>query len=479
MAGRIRRARESMRRGRASKREARLDNRLALEDEALVAEHGAADMRVVIQVTWVYEHAVDFDVLRRFHHNLGHGLLGRRIERPALPIARHRWVADRGPLEIDIAEHARPRADVSDWLDERSQLPVDPERGPGWHLGVLPLTDGSTGVTLVLSHNLIDGLGLALVIIEAALGKTRDLGYPPPESRTRLRSIAQDARQTARDVPQVARAVVTATKLARKQARDKRSGDGSPTARPAPVATKGHGGGGGDDSDAVVIVPVVSVYVDLDDWDARAEALGGASHTLAAAFSAKLGERIGRQRASDGAVTLQIPVSDRTEDDTRAMALSYARVTVDPTPLTTDLRDIRATVKQALRTLKETPDETKQLLWLPSLMPKRAMKRMAARMPADPDSPVFCSYLGDLPSVIGCPDGTVAEVENARATGQRESRKFLERTGGRMFILSGRINGKIFLSVGAYQPGAENTKPALRELAAQTLADFELTGDID
>jgi hypothetical protein len=39
--------------------------------------------------------------------------------------------------------------------------------------------------------------------------------------------------------------------------------------------------------------------------------------------------------------------------------------------------------------------------------------------------------------------------------------------------------GKIFITVLAYQPGAENTKPALRELAARTLAEFDLTGQID
>ncbi|SHT23074.1 Uncharacterised protein [Mycobacteroides abscessus subsp. abscessus] len=47
-----------------------------------------------------------------------------------------------------------------------------------------------------------------------------------------------------------------------------------------------------------------------------------------------------------------------------------------------------------------------------------------------------------------------------------------------MFILSGRLNGKIFISVGAYQPGATNTKEALRELAELTLADFSLPGEI-
>ncbi|CNK78347.1 Uncharacterised protein [Mycobacterium tuberculosis] len=35
------------------------------------------------------------------------------------------------------------------------------------------------------------------------------------------------------------------------------------------------------------------------------------------------------------------------------------------------------------------------------------------------------------------------------------------------------------ISVVAYQPGGENSKSALRELAARTLAEFGLTGVID
>ncbi|WP_078314699.1 hypothetical protein [Mycobacterium sp. D16Q16] len=468
MPGQIRRVRESLSGRRSAKDAARPDNRLALADEALLAEHHAADMNVIIQVTWLYGHAVDLDALRRFHHNLGQGLLGRRIERPVLPIARHRWVADSGSSDIDVAQHARPRTEFSDWVDERSQVRIDPESGPGWHIGVLPLDDGTTAISLVLSHNLIDGLGLALVIVEAALGKTRDLGYPPPMSRSRLRALGQDARETARDVPQVARALLAAGKLARRQARDKRTTAPSPAPLPVHEVVP----------DDVVLVPAITIYVDLEDWDARAEALAGASHTLAAAFAARFGERIGRGRADNGTVTLQIPMSERTVDDTRAMALSYARVSIDTTLLTTDLRDVRSTIKQTLAAMKAESDESKQLLWLPSFMPKRTLKRMVARLPADPDQSVFCSYLGDLSSMIGYPAGTLADFQNARATGQRERRQLLERTGGRMFILSGRLNGRIFISVGAYQPGGKNTKEALHDLAELTLSDFDLTGEI-
>ncbi len=48
-----------------------------------------------------------------------------------------------------------------------------------------------------------------------------------------------------------------------------------------------------------------------------------------------------------------------------------------------------------------------------------------------------------------------------------------------MTIESFRVGSKIGISVEAYQPGAENTTRALHELAAQTLAEFGLTGEID
>ncbi|MFZ0718452.1 MAG: hypothetical protein WAN02_30245, partial [Mycobacterium sp.] len=181
---RIRPATASAKR-RVSNGDAGPDDRLALVDQAFFAGHRAAGQNEVMQVVWLYERTIDFDGVRRVYRNLGYGLLGRRIERSPLPFARYRWVLDRGPADIEFAESARPRAELSDWADERAQLPIDPEWGPGWHLGVLPLTDGSTAVSLVASHYLLDGLGLIVALAEAMMGNTRDLGYRPPHSRTR------------------------------------------------------------------------------------------------------------------------------------------------------------------------------------------------------------------------------------------------------------------------------------------------------
>ena len=98
---------------RVSNGDARPDDRLALLDQAFYAGHRAAGQNEVMQVVWLYQHAIDFDALRRFYRNLGYGLLARRIERSPLPFARYRWVSDQGP-DIDFAERARPRTELSD-----------------------------------------------------------------------------------------------------------------------------------------------------------------------------------------------------------------------------------------------------------------------------------------------------------------------------------------------------------------------------
>ena len=233
------------------------------------------------------------------------------------------------------------------------------------------------------------------------------------------------------------------------------------------------------DDDEVVVVPWVSIYINLDDWDARAKALGGTSNTLAAGLAAKLGERMGRRRADDGTVTLQLVMSQRAEGDTRALAVSYPRVSVDATRVTTDLRDARAAIKQALKTRRETPDESSQVAALTPFTPTRTLKRLVDRALTDPDRPVLCSHLGDTPPGARGVDGTDAEYVTARGIGQHLTRQRLERTGGQMILQSARFPDKIAITVQAYQPGAENTKAALRELAARTLAEFGLTGKIE
>jgi acyl carrier protein len=449
---------------------ARVDNRLSFTDQVMFLAWRATGQETVAQMMWVYEHPVDFDGLRRFHRNLHYGLVGRLIERSPLPFGRHRWISAGGPSsDIDIAERTRPRAELGDWADERAQLPIDPERGPGWHLGVLPLSDGSTAIIATMSHALIDGVGGMLAIIEAVQGKVRDFGYPPAVSRTRRRAMASDARETLQGAPEVGRALAAAAKLVFRRRHDFAR---AKTSRPAPIL--------GNGADCHVVLPNVSIYIDLDQWDARANALGGPSFSLMAGIAAKLGERMGRRRAEDGAVTLIVPVSERTLDDTRANAVVIANVSVDPTQVTTDLSGIRAALSQGWWASREVPDEALQLLPLVPFIPKRAVKGGAdALFGFGADLPVSCSNLGELPPEIGRPDGTDADFVMLRGIDRHNTRQALEQRSGLLAVSGGRIFGKMSISIVAYQPGGQNTKPHLRELAVRTLAEFGLTGKID
>ncbi len=453
-----------------TKDDVRPDNRLAVTDHGLFTQHSAIGRSLVIQCGWIYEHPIDLEGVRRFHHNVSRGFLGRRIERSPLPFARHHWVLDWTPSDIDFCESGRPRAELSDWFDERAQLPIDAEHGPGWRLSVIELADGSTAATLVLSHYLLDGIGLIFAVVDAAMGNTRNLGYPPPRSRPRLRGVAQDARQTARDLPAVARAFSTVAK----QARQQRQAATELPARPAPHAA----GCGETELDEPFVVPGITISITLADWDARANSLGGTSSTLGAALAAKLAELIGR-RAADGTVTLELPVNDRAEGDTRANAMSFARVTLDPTLVAKDLGEARSAIGEALRTRRATPNELSRIAWLALFTPKRAFRQLDQTAVADPDAPVFYSNLGDVGAIADHLDGTPAEYATARVLAQHETRRWLERNGGQMILQALRVPDKFIVTVNAYQPGAENTKPALRKLAAQALAEFDLTGHID
>lgn len=445
------------------------DDRISLTDQLLFLGQRATGQELAMQAVWVYDRPVDLDGVKRFHENFGYGLFGRRIECSPLPFGRHRWVSSTGPATaLDVVETPRARADLSDWVDERVQLPIDPERGPGWHLGVLPLDDGSTAVSLVLSHCLSDGLGALNTIVDAIKGNRRDYGYRPPGSRTRLRAIGEDLRDTATAAPEVARTLAAAARQAFGRRHEITRSRGSH--EKAPAATV---------SDRAVVAPAITLYIDLDHWDDRAQALNGASHSLVAAFAARLAVRTGRRRPDDGVVTLQVPISDRVPDDTRANAASIATVRLQPDDVLTDLAPARTAIKQALTSLREHPDPTLELLPLTPFIPRWAVKRGSDVVFGFADLPVSLSNLGEVDPVVARVDGTDADYVMLRGVDRHVTQGYLEHRGGLLTVLAGRIAGRMSITVVAYEPGVQNSKPRLRRLAADTMADFGLTGVID
>nr|WP_221218843.1 MULTISPECIES: hypothetical protein [unclassified Mycolicibacterium] len=420
----------------------------------------------LMQCVWVYEHPVDFEGLRRFHRNFAGSLGGRNIERSPLPFGRPRWVKPgHAPSEIQINETPRPRDELMDWADELATLPIDPEHGPTWYLVVQPLTDGSTAISMVGSHVIGDGTAAGLAIFEAVTGNVRDVGYEKPGTRTRRQALVADARQVIRDLPATRKALVKGAKLVYSQRKD------------LAQSRKSRAGGARTGREEFVTVPSVAIIVDVAEWDARAESLGGNSYSLLVGITAKLAERLGRRRKSDGAVTLVIAINLRESlEDDRALAMAFANATVDPEKVTVDLTESRGVVRASRQMAKDQTDPTMELFPLMPWLPKAAVKGVAEMLFSySEDLPVSCSNLGDLPPQIAQVDGTTAEVVILRALDQNVTMREMERSHGQLVVVSARVNGKVVISVEAYEIGAENSKQRLRDLADQTLTEFGLT----
>jgi hypothetical protein len=434
--------------------------RLALLDQAAYLRLRATGQGSVVQCTWVYNRDVDIDELRVFNGNLGHGLLGRRIERSPLPFGRHRWVLDDRSPDVAVTER-RPRAEVGAWVEQRARVQVDPEWGPTFHLGVLPLDDGGSAVTLVASHCVADGLGLTIAIAEAVKGERRDFGYLQPDSRGRRQAVSEDLADAIRALPDVLRALIATLLILLRL---------TPSAT-SPIAPRREVSG---DQDHIEL-PSVTMQTDSALWDARARALNASSNTLFVAFAARLAHRIGRVHPDGATVTVVLPVSEREADDDRANALTSITLDVDSRTVADDMTSVRADIRGRLTALAEQPNEMLAGLPLIPFTPRWLVRKTEGVAMASGQLPVGCSNVGDLDALVGRVDGADASEVSMRLAEQGITRRRVEASHGQLFCGTGTINGSRFLTIVGYANGMPNTATSTRELARDALAELNLS----
>ncbi|MGD1283810.1 hypothetical protein ACKUUI_25105 [Mycobacterium seoulense] len=439
-----------------------MSNVLDLADQTLFLGERATATTSVVQCIWVYDRAVDIDGLRTFHRQLCRGRLRRRIERSPLPFGRHRWVVPTDQSDLEVVATPLPRDAIDGWLDRQADKRPDAERGPGWHLAVLPLTDGGAAVSFVVTHTLTDGVGLCEALADAARGRDDAHDWPRAASRRRWRALREDARQVAHDTPNVGRAVVAAARMVLAGRRDATAASPADK-RPAPPAGP----------DERITLPMATVFVDAGEWDARAAALGGTSNALLAGLAAHLARRVGRV-ANDGTVNVGMPVNERTPGDTRANAAVNVDIAVDPAPATADLREIRARIKEALTRHRDEPDERWALLPLVPFIPRRVMRRLIGVVTGSAIT-VASSNLGTLDPAVNRPDGTDADHFAMRTVYPGVTAATMYRTNGGLALLSGRVHGRVFVSFLAYELGRYNSDIALRQHISTALSEFSLT----
>lgn len=442
-----------------------MSNVLDLLDQTMFDYAQASGSTTRLQCVWVYDRSVDIDGLRQFHAHLERGRLSRCIAHSPLPFGRSRWVApDRAP-ELEIVAGARPREAFDGWLDEQSNSLLDCEHGPAWHLAVLPFTDGGAGVSLTIDHCLVDGVGLWEAAADAARGRDDPVSWPDAASRGRWQALREDARQTMRDIPAMSRAVIAAVKLGRPGRNG--AATAAPPATDSPPPPSEH--------DELHNLPTATVFVDADEWDARARSLGGTRNTLLVGLATRLAQRAGRV-ARDGSVVVTLPVNERTADDTRANAISGVLATVDPATATTDLRGIRAAVKQALIRHREEPDPAQVLNALVPLLSKRLLKAARGATRVSAFNLVGASNVGVTDAAASRPDGTEADAYAIRLHHLGVDTPAMQQYGGLQTLLSGTVQGRIFVSLISYLPGHANSKDELHQELSTALKEYSLTG---
>ena len=263
-----------------------MDTMLDLADQIVFLGERATGATNLLQCVWTYDRAIDMDGLHRFHHHLLQGRLSRHVERSPLPFGRHRWVSPNDAPAIEIAR-ARPREEFGAWLREQTNTPLDYEHGPAWHLAVLPFTDGGTGLSLVISHGLTDGVGLThwRSPTPPPAVTIRSAGRPPDHAAGGARCARTPGRLFATCPPSAGRSSPG------------RGWPGRPAGKPLHRRRRMR------QSRLRTNTSTSRRRLSSSTWTSGmrgAKSLGGTSNSLLAGFAAKFAQRVGRVTAGDG-----------------------------------------------------------------------------------------------------------------------------------------------------------------------------------
>ncbi|MHB0771707.1 hypothetical protein [Bradyrhizobium sp. 5.13L] len=446
-------------------------HRLAWLDQLAYELFRVTGRSQLMQCLWLYDRDVDLAALVRTYERLTSQSFNRLIEPSRLPWGRPRWVKPAWPpIPPEQGSDLLPRSRLLHWANQHARASVDPVIGPAGRMAIQRFDDGSTAVSIVGSHLVLDGMG-ALRFIEAAVNGT---GVPSPYllkgARGLLSGCVSDAWQILADAPR------TVAALAR-VAQASWCRPAAPIQRPAVTAVEAS-----HDPLAIVELPAVVVTVESRDWFACEERLGGSFSTLLPGFVASLASHLGRCRSSDGAVSLLLPINKRRGlDDERALAIEFLTMNVAPAGLTRTLEPVNASRKALRLARKNQTDVLASFLPAIAWMPRTAAKTLVNRLfNYAGDMPVSCSDVGMLPAALGRIDGAPCRHVLTRAVDVNVTRRDLERSHGHLVVVASRYDETVSLCIEACRLGpAPTTSDELRMVVSRTLADFGLDAIID
>jgi hypothetical protein len=449
------------RRGEASDPDAGADDVLCYMDQGSFVGLRALGRGPALHLTWFYPHAIDEAAVREFSERLARGLLGRLLQRSPLPWGRHRWVANPVPGPVTWFRDPLPNECLPKLRNVLLDLPVDPERGPGWRLAVQALEGGGCALTMLVSHTIADMQAASQAIADAVAGRRLDRGFPAPSWRWSPVMLARDSVESLRALPGVWHALVALVR---------RSGKGRAGSSPSSSRARNSRG----QLEPAADVPLVQVVMDAGTCQQRASDLGVASNTLIMAFAARLAFRMGRVDAS-GRVKLVLPVSDRHSGDRRGNALRSITVMADPDACRNHPRALQRDIRAALASLIRYGDDVSPLFPLIPYVPLW-LARHLERAALGADLPVGCSLVGELPLDMNRPCGEALLLQMSLL--ERYTASELERLGGVLFILCYRVGERLFFTVSGYVPDRVTTRAELAPFVRDALADMGLCGTV-
>jgi len=447
-------------------------DRLAWVDQVAYELFRVTGRRQLMQCLWLYDRDVNLAPLARTIERLAALSFNRLIEPSPLPWGRPRWVKPaETPILPEQSSDLLPRSRLLQWANRHARAPIDPVIGPGWRMAIQPFDDGSTAVSIVGSHVLLDGMGALRAIEAAAVGIGVPNRYLPKGARGRLSGWVSDAWQILADAPRTIAALAHS-------ARAYRYTPAASLQRPAATVTEPR-----HDPSTIVELPAVAVTVESRAWFACEQRLGGGLNTLLPGFVSSLASTLGRRRFSDGAISLLVPINRRRGlEDERALAIEFHMMNIAPAGLTTDLRPVNAPLKALLRGARNNPAAA-LVSCLPAIawMPRTAAKMLVNRVFNYGDElPVSCSDLGILPGGLARIDGAPCSHVLTRAVDVNVTRQDLERSHGHLVVVASRFENTISLCIEACQlEPTPTTTDELRRVTSLTLADFGLDAIIE
>lgn len=412
----------------------------------------------VLHFCWLYPHVLDENIVRQFNEQLSHTLLGRLLQRSALPWGRHRWVKQIVPAPVIWSKDPVSIEDLSSWQNSLTDVVIDPEHGPGWLMTVKYIEGGGSAMSILVSHTIADGHATIQAVVDAIARRHHHSQFPLPSWRWSPVMMARDCIEFARALPDVGLALRALFQRER-QARGtiKRS-----IARPRSRKN--------DVGDMEVNVPSLHVAMDKTELEKKASELGVAGNTLLVAFAVRLAFLLGRVD-SQGRVKLVLPVSDRLPEDLRGNALQAVTVLTDPETCCRKPIILQRELRSALASLLRHGDELTPLLPLLPYVPIWLARHLEGVALGD-DMPVGCSLLGDLPESLSQPFGKPAQLQLLLQ--ERATLSQLIDQGGRLYMLFYGCNDQVKVYISCYDENHVTSRIELKSFVEKALLDLVL-----